>query len=187
MGYLENCKVSARTKIELEDTEKFRAECGDQIPKFLLSWLDYDDNAAVLIAAGEKTLYGAFKAIRDYASKHKAGSCAYVPPEKAMELVLEYFGQEEPQAVIEGGLMYKVMMDEAARFKPYGTETPESEAEITESGTESTEKGTDAPETETVTSASEQKTQPVAKTARPCTALDVAKALGNISLEDLGL
>lgn len=187
MGYLENCKVSARTKIELEDTEKFRAECGDQIPKFLLSWLDYDDNAAVLIAAGEKTLYGAFKAIRDYASKHKTGSCAYVPPEKAMELVLEYFGQEEPQAVIEGGLMYKVMMDEAARFKPYGTEMPKSEAEIAESGTESTEKGTDAPEAETVTSPSEQKTQPVAKTARPCTALDVAKALGNISLEDLGL
>ena len=180
MGYLENCKVSARTKIELEDTEKFRAECGDQIPKFLLSWLDYDDNAAVLIAAGEKTLYGAFKAIRDYASKHKTGNCAYVPPEKAMELVLEYFGQEEPQAVIEGGLMYKVMMDEAARFKPYGTETPKS-------GTEGTENGTDTPETETVTSPSEQKTQPVAKTARPCTALDVAKALGNISLEDLGL
>ena len=173
MGYLENCKVGARTKIELEDTEKFRAECGDQIPKFLLSWLDYDDNAAVLIAAGEKTLYGAFKAIRDYASKHKTGNCAYVPPEKAMELVLEYFGQEEPQAVIEGGLMYKVMMDEAARFKPYGTETPKI-------GTESTENGT-------VESASEQKTQPVAKTARPCTALDVAKALSNISLEDLGL
>ena len=170
MGYLENCKVSARTKIELEDTEKFRAECGDQIPKFLLSWLDYDDNAAVLIAAGEKTLYGAFKAIRDYASKHKAGSCAYVPPEKAMELVLEYFGQEEPQAVIEGGLMYKVMMDEAARFKPYGTETPKS-------GTEGTENGT-------VTSPSEQKTQPVAEETKPKNDLS---ALSALSLEDLGL
>ena len=177
MGYLENCKVSARTKIELEDTEKFRAECGDQIPKFLLSWLDYDDNAAVLIAAGEKTLYGAFKAIRDYASKHKTGSCAYVPPEKAMELVLEYFGQEEPQAVIEGGLMYKVMMDEAARFKPYGTETPKSEAETTESGT-------DAPETETVTSPSEQKPQPVAEETKPKNDLS---ALSALSLEDLGL
>ena len=170
MGYLENCKVSARTKIELEDTEKFRAECGDQIPKFLLSWLDYDDNAAVLIAAGEKTLYGAFEAIRDYASKHKTGNCAYVPPEKAMELVLEYFGQEEPQAVIEGGLMYKVMMDEAARFKPYGTETPKSEAETTE--------------TETVTSPSEQKTQPVAEETKVKNDLS---ALSALSLEDLGL
>ena len=177
MGYLENCKVSARTKIELEDTEKFRAECGDQIPKFLLSWLDYDDNAAVLIAAGEKTLYGAFKAIRDYASKHKAGSCAYVPPEKAMELVLEYFGQEEPQAVIEGGLMYKVMMDEAARFKPYGTEMPKNEAETTKSGTEGTENGT-------VTSPSEQKTQPVAEETKPKNDLS---ALSALSLEDLGL
>lgn len=177
MGYLENCKVSARTKIELEDTEKFRAECGDQIPKFLLSWLDYDDNAAVLIAAGEKTLYGAFEAIRDYASKHKTGNCAYVPPEKAMELVLEYFGQEEPQAVIEGGLMYKVMMDEAARFKPYGTETPES-------GTKGTENGTDALETETVTSPSEQKPQPVAEETKPKNDLS---ALSALSLEDLGL
>ena len=184
MGYLENCKVSARTKIELEDTEKFRAECGDQIPKFLLSWLDYDDNAAVLIAAGEKTLYGAFEAIRDYASKHKTGSCAYVPPEKAMELVLEYFGQEEPQAVIEGGLMYKAMMDEVARFKPYGTETPKSEAETTESGTEGTENGTDTPETETVTSPSEQKTQPVAEETKPKNDLS---ALSALSLEDLGL
>ncbi len=184
MGYLENCKVSARTKIELEDTEKFRAECGDQIPKFLLSWLDYDDNAAVLIAAGEKTLYGAFKAIRDYASKYKVGSCAYVPPEKAMELVLEYFGQEEPQAVIEGGLMYKVMMDEAARFKPYGTEMPKSEAETTKSGTEGTENGTDAPKTETVTSPSEQKTQPVAEETKPKNDLS---ALSALSLEDLGL
>ena len=184
MGYLENCKVGARTKIELEDTEKFRAECGDQIPKFLLSWLDYDDNAAVLIAAGEKTLYGAFKAIRDYASKHKTGSCAYVPPEKAMELVLEYFGQEEPQAVIEGGLMYKVMMDEAARFKPYGTEKPKSEAETTESGTTATESGTDAPKTETVTSPSEQKTQPVAEETKPKNDLS---ALSALKLEDLGL
>ncbi len=184
MGYLENCKVSARTKIELEDTEKFRAECGDQIPKFLLSWLDYDDNAAVLIAAGEKTLYGAFKAIRDYASKHKTGSCAYVPSEKAMELVLEYFGQEEPQAVIEGGLMYKVMMDEAARFKPYGTETPKSEAETTESGTKGIENGTDAQETETVTSPSEQKTQPVAEKTK---AKNDLSALNALSLEDLGL
>ncbi len=177
MGYLENCKVSARTKIELEDTEKFRAECGDQIPKFLLSWLDYDDNAAALIAAGEKTLYGAFEAIRDYASKHKTGSCAYVPPEKAMELVLEYFGQEEPQAVIEGGLMYKVMMDEASRFKPYGTETPKS-------GTEGTENGTNASKTEIVTSTSERNPQPVAEEAKPRNDLS---ALNALSLEDLGL
>ena len=185
METLENIKAKARQKIEAEttDTESYTGQIG----MMLLSWIDYADNAAELILTDGKTIKGAFEAIRDYASVHRTGNYACVPPTKAMELTLKYFGQEEPQAVIEGGLMYKVMTDEAARFKPYGTETPKSEAETTESGTEGTENGTDTPETETVTSPSEQKTQPVAKTARPCTALDVAKALGNISLEALGL
>lgn len=167
----EDIKAKARQKVEAEITET--DSYTGQIGMMLLSWIDFADNAAELILTDGKTVKGAFEAVRDYASKNRTGNYACIPPAKGMELILEYFGQQEPQAVIEGGLMYKVMIDGANRYKPYGTETPKI-------GTESTENGT-------VESASEQKTQPVAKTARPCTALDVAKALGNISLEDLGL
>jgi hypothetical protein len=175
METLEDIKAKARQKIEAEttDTESYTGQIG----MMLLSWIDYADNAAELILTDGKTIKGAFEAIRDYASVHRTGNYACVPPTKAMELVLEYFGQEEPQAVIEGGLMYKVMTDEAARFKPYGTETPES-------GTKGTENGADAPETETVTSPSEQKPQPVAEETKPKNDLS---ALSALSLEDLGL
>lgn len=178
METLEDIKAKARQKIEAEttDTDSYTGQIG----MMLLSWIDYADNAAELILTDGKTIKGAFEAVREYASAHRTGNYACVPPTKAMELILKYFGQEEPQAVIEGGLMYKVMMDEAARFKPYGTETPKSEAE-------GTENGTDTPETETVTSPSEQKTQPVAERTKPMTALDVAMALGNVNLEDFGL
>jgi len=175
METLEDIKAKARQKIEAEttDTDSYTGQIG----MMLLSWIDYADNAAELILTDGKTVKGAFEAIRDYASVHRTGNYACVPPTKAMELILKYFGQEEPQAVIEGGLMYKVMTDEAARFKPYGTETPES-------GTKGTENGTDAPETETVTSPSEQKPQPVAEETKPKNDLS---ALSALSLEDLGL
>lgn len=49
-----------------------------------------------------KTLQGAFDAIYQYASKHKTGNYAFVPPEKAYEIVDGYFGfgaqAKKPQA-----------------------------------------------------------------------------------------
>ncbi len=161
METLEDIKAKARQKVEAEttDTDSYTGQIG----MMLLSWIDYADNAAELILTDGKTVKGAFEAIREYARAHSTRNYACVPPTKAMELILEYFGQEEPQAVIEGGLMYKVMMDEAAKFKPYGMETPKSEA---------------------VTSQSEQNPQPVAEEAKPRNDLS---ALSALSLEDLGL
>ena len=49
-----------------------------------------------------KTLAGAFDAIYTYAKAHKTGNYAYVPPEKAYELVDGYFGfgrQAAPETV----------------------------------------------------------------------------------------
>lgn len=45
-----------------------------------------------------KTLLGAFEEIRKYASKHKTGNYAFVPPEKAYEIVDAYFqfGKDAP-------------------------------------------------------------------------------------------
>lgn len=48
-----------------------------------------------------KTLQGAFDAIHQYASKHRTGNYAFVPPAKAYEIVDSYFGlgarEEEPR------------------------------------------------------------------------------------------
>ena len=51
-----------------------------------------------------KSVKGAFEQIHNYARKHKTGNFAFVPPEKALEIVAEYYGfdapaQEEPQAL----------------------------------------------------------------------------------------
>lgn len=161
METLEEIKAKARQKVEAEitNTDTYTGQIG----MMLLTWIDYTDNAAELILADDKTVIGAFEAMRDYASKHKEGNFACLVPPKAMEIVLEYFGQPDPQSVIEGGLMYKAMMDATAKFKPYGTEPPESG---------------------TVTTPSEQNPQPVAEKQQPAANLS---ALNALNLEDLGL
>lgn len=45
-----------------------------------------------LVQKKGKTLRGAYQAIGDYASKHRTGNHAVVPPAKAMELIAEYYG-----------------------------------------------------------------------------------------------
>lgn len=51
-----------------------------------------------------KTLEGAFAEIRKYAEKNKTGNFAFVPPEKAYEIVDKYFGfgarEEKPVEVV---------------------------------------------------------------------------------------
>lgn len=128
MAELEELKKQAKRKVEAEMTEP-DSPIG-QIGMMCITWIDYADNAAELIMAEGKTLAGALGEIRKYAAKIKKGNTACVEPVKAMELVLEYFGQPDPKAIIEGGLMYKCMMDAAARFKPYGVEEPQEPAPV---------------------------------------------------------
>ena len=177
MENFEEIKAKARQKIEGEITNT--DDYMGQIGMFLLSWIEYADNAAELIMTEGKDMKGAFRAIRDYASKNreKKGNYACVAPTKAMELVLEYFGQADPQGVIEGGLMYKAMMDAANKSKPYGTEAAKTETVPQESGTSTQESGTDTPE-----SGTEPKAQPVAEPPKKS-----LSALESLSLEDLGL
>ncbi len=48
--------------------------------------------AAKLTAKG-KSLAGAYKALEDYARNNRGGkSCVFVPPEKAVEIILGYYG-----------------------------------------------------------------------------------------------
>ena len=50
------------------------------------------------ILADDKTLAGAFGEIRKYAEGHKTGNYAFVPPEKAVEIVDAYYGLAEKPA-----------------------------------------------------------------------------------------
>lgn len=122
MADLEELKKQAKRKVEAEMTEP-DSPIG-QIGMMCITWIDYADNAAELILTEGKTLAGALWEMRKYAAKVKNGNAACVDPVKAMELALEYFGQPDPKGIIEGGLMYKCMMDAAARFKPYDATVP---------------------------------------------------------------
>lgn len=75
--------------------------------QFLGGWLtgqlEQKPETAQKILAEGKSIEGAFGEIRKYAEKHKTGNFAFVPPEKALEIVSGYYGleinqPEEPQA-----------------------------------------------------------------------------------------
>lgn len=81
-------------------TDKLRDEMAKQsthpgiavLGDYMTARLQGDPSIAAAILADGKTLSGAFDAIRDYASKHRTGSFAYVPPEKAFEICAGYYG-----------------------------------------------------------------------------------------------
>ena len=54
--------------------------------------LQADHTLADRLTATGKTLAGAFESIRSYASKHKTGNYAFVPPEKGVAIACEYYG-----------------------------------------------------------------------------------------------
>ena len=70
--------------------------------QFLGEWLTEQlermPDAAEKILEDGKTLTGAFGEIRKYAEGHKTGSYAFVPPEKALELVSGYYGLDAKPA-----------------------------------------------------------------------------------------
>ena len=78
--------------------------------QFLGGWLTGElekrPELAETLLDEKKSIKGAFEKIHAYASKHKTGNFAFVPPEKALEIVSEYYGIsaetpeiKEPQAL----------------------------------------------------------------------------------------
>lgn len=62
-----------------------------QVGEYMTARLMADAELAEAILVEGKTLKGAFQAIHDYASKHRSGNFAFVPPEKAFEIVAGYY------------------------------------------------------------------------------------------------
>lgn len=86
--------------------------------QFLGGWLTGElekrPELAETLLDEKKSIKGAFEKIRGYAEKHKTGNFAFVPPEKALEIVGEYYGIDaetpeikEPQALAPAAKLEK--------------------------------------------------------------------------------
>lgn len=62
------------------------------IGEYLTYRLQREPGLAGQILQEDKTIEGAFTAIRDYARKNQKNGWCYVPPDKALALACEYFG-----------------------------------------------------------------------------------------------
>ena len=127
----------AREKLEQENITAGSAK--DRVREILLLWLEASPaEAAELILKKEKTVDGAYTAMRENASKNRgSATCVCTPPEEAVGTILEYFGMKDVQQELEHGLMYKLMMAASKKYKPYGTsesavENPHPVAEVEE-------------------------------------------------------
>ena len=76
--------------------DEMAKEAGNPGIQFLGGWLtgelDKRPELAEKLLDEKKSVKGAFDQIRSYAEKHKTGNFAFVPPEKALEIVSEYYG-----------------------------------------------------------------------------------------------
>ncbi len=126
--------------LESEDTKLGTPE--DEVKMMLMLWCQVDGDAPALVLQEGKNIKGAYEAIRDYAKKHKGtDGCAYVPPETAYAVVMEYYGAgcfTDNQMKLEDGLMYRLMKKAAEKWTPY-KENPHPDSDIAEKPAESRE------------------------------------------------
>lgn len=111
-------KEQAMQKIEKEQCKGPVAE----LQQMILCWVAVDEKAAGLIMTKNKNVKGAYAAMRKEAEKIKSGQSAVIDPPKAMAIVMEYFGMDKDtiQQELEGGLMYRIIMEYSTKWKPYG-------------------------------------------------------------------
>ena len=124
----------ARKKLEQEEIAAGTPQ--EKVKEICLLWLSASDDpalAAKLVLTDGKTVGGAYRAMEDKARTKKQGkNCVYMPPEEAIGTIMEYFGMDgdKAQQELEHGLIYKIMMAESQKYKPYGmTEKPQPDSE----------------------------------------------------------
>lgn len=116
----------AKKKINEEDMKSPYREALEKIRLIVDGWLDYDTSAAELVMDKDKTIHGAYMAMRE-AARDKAKNSEYcMDSEEALYCILEYFGltHERALGLIEGGFMFYLMQKFSETWKPYETKAP---------------------------------------------------------------
>lgn len=95
----------AMDKIRDEMAAKANHPGVQTVGQFMTMLLQNRPETAGQILQEGKTLEGAFRDVQKYAEGHKTGNYAFVPPDKADEIVRGYYGigdaKAEPQAPAE--------------------------------------------------------------------------------------
>ena len=116
----------AKKKINGEDMKGPYRETLEKIRLIVDGWLDYDESAAELVVNKDKTIHGAYMAMRE-AAHEKADCGSYcMDGAESVGLILEYFGvsKNKAQELIEGGLMFYLMQRAVEAWKPYEAKAP---------------------------------------------------------------
>lgn len=82
-----------KVRDEMASVKKNKDAIG-AVGEIVTAILHANQAAAAAVLAEGKTLEGCYKAMEDYARKHKDGNCYYMPPERAEAVICEYYGIE---------------------------------------------------------------------------------------------
>ena len=93
-----------------------------EIGLFLSSWVGFDARAAALVLNEKKSIKEAYEKMEAQACKKKKSNQYTMTPIEAGDIILTYFGCPNSQEILEGGLMYAMLMARAERLKPYGVD-----------------------------------------------------------------
>lgn len=93
---------AAMDKIRDEMANKASNPGVQEVGRYITDRLQREPGIARELNAEGKTLEGAYNAIYAYASKHRTGNFAFVPPDVAFALIDDYFGI----SVIDGNRGY---------------------------------------------------------------------------------
>lgn len=111
----------AKKKINGENLEGSLRESLEKIRFIIDGWLDYDESAAELVMNQEKSINGAYQAMRKEAQANAKNNAYCMDGAESVRLILEYFGvsKDKAQELIEGGLMFCLMQRAVETWKPY--------------------------------------------------------------------
>lgn len=116
----------AKKKINEENLEGSLHESLEKIRLIIDGWLDYDESAAELVMNQEKSINGAYQAMRKEAQANAKSNAYCMDGAESVRLILEYFGvsKDKAQELIEGGLMFYLMQRFMDMWKPYEAKVP---------------------------------------------------------------
>ena len=119
-----------RQALEKINNEKLDiGDNGDELRLCLSVWINCDPEAPARVLDAGKTLKGCFQHMTNNARKKQKVGCYNPSREEALDWILEYYGvkKDRRQEIIENGLMYSIIQEEASRWQPFTKSSPEPE------------------------------------------------------------